>query len=76
MFNTEPSPPAGFQLSAVPRCHARPALSRSTVNFATTQDADEREGYASGASLPLSGEETIRIDFHVHYVVRAPCLQA
>ncbi len=66
---------AGGQLPAVQRCLARPALSRSTVNFATTESADELDARVTDADQSFPSGETIAIDFCVHYVVRTlPCL--
>ena len=58
--------------STVQRCASRPALSRSTVNFTTTQAVDEADGRVRNDSPRHSGA-TVSIDFCVHYVVRAPC---
>ena len=65
---------AGGQLPAVQRCLMRPALSRSTVNFATTESADELAARVTDADLSHHSGESIGVDFCVHYVVRALCL--
>jgi len=66
----QPLSRAGGQLPAVQRCLARPALSRSTVNFATTESADELVARVADADQSHRSAETIAIDFCVHYVVR------